>query len=153
MNAVPQATLFDHPLPDPTRDIAGALHRGAGEVIDQARREETQALVRAAEGRRATVDEDVGMQVCPDCGSKHKTPRGLKHHRTVMHGPHKPASPKSKDPRPTGAPRLLLVREGRLTLSLGEILALHPEFSLAGHHFRIAVEVANGGGIDCEILD
>jgi len=32
MNAVPQATLFDHPLPDPTRDIAGALHRGAGDT-------------------------------------------------------------------------------------------------------------------------
>ena len=126
---------------------------GAGELIDQARREETQALVQAAEGRRATVDEDVDMRECSDCGSKHQTARGLKHHRTMMHGPHEPASPKSKDQRPTGAPRLLLVREGRLTLSLGEILALHPEFSLAGHRFRIAVEVADGGGVDCELLE
>jgi len=30
--AAPQATLFDHPLPDPTRDIAGGLHRGAGDT-------------------------------------------------------------------------------------------------------------------------
>jgi hypothetical protein len=32
MNAVPQATLFDRPLPDPTRNIAGGLHRGAGDT-------------------------------------------------------------------------------------------------------------------------
>jgi len=30
--AAPQATLFDRPLPDPTRDIAGGLHREAGDT-------------------------------------------------------------------------------------------------------------------------
>ena len=29
---VPQATLFDRLLPDPTRNIPGALHRGAGDT-------------------------------------------------------------------------------------------------------------------------
>ena len=125
---------------------------GAGEVIDQARREETQALVRAAEGRRAAMEEDVDMQVCPDCGSKHRTPRGLKHHRTHMHGPHKPASPKSKDPRPSGAPRVLLVREGRVTLSFVDIVACAPEFEFGNHRFRL-VAVAGPDRFDCELLD
>ena len=127
---------------------------GAGEVIDQARREETQALVRAAEGRRATVEENVGMQVCPDCGSKHKTPRGLKHHRTMMHGQQKSKSPVSKsgEARPTEAVRLVLVRDGHITLSASEFETLHPEFEFGGHRFHL-LAVTGPDAFECGLIE
>ena len=127
---------------------------GAGEVIDQARREETQALVRAAEGRRATVDEEPDVQICGDCGREFATSRNLKHHRTMMHGQQKSKSPVSKsgEARPTEAVRLVLVRDGHITLSASEFETLHPEFEFGGHRFHL-LAVTGPDAFECGLIE
>jgi len=102
---------------------------------------------------------------CPDCGKAFDRPQSLGAHRARAHGYRRATTPPAGDPpkaarrRRTPRPkaeesaiRLLLVREGRVTLSLADIAALHPEFSLEGHRFRILAGRADGG-FDCEILD